>query len=215
MVYLYDELKKIKYDDYKKMKDVIERYNPKLIKNYIKYEDRLNNVISKFILISYLYKIKNIKEIESYIEEKDQKPMMKSIKFNISHCSEAIVVAISNNNIGIDVETPILNYSELKNLVLSEKEQKKNLTEIEFRKIWVLKEAYIKYNGRGLSIDLSEINLSEFINENQFIIGDLYYNYLNFNNYSLAICSLEKERIERISYKQLKEIINILINLPK
>lgn len=85
------------------------------------------------------------------------------IQFNISHTRNAIVVAFSNEEIGIDIEkirstdlkiarrffTP----SELDYILYNENPERA------FYEIWTKKEAYIKYIGTGLSMALKSFNV--------------------------------------------------------
>ena len=125
MIYIYDELEKMKYENYLYIKAIIEKYNKNIIKEHIKYNDRLCNVLSLFLLLVYLYDNKIIEEIYTYNVDDNNKPKIKNIKFNISHCSKAVAVAIDKEeNLGIDIEEKIINYKELREYVLSDKELK-------------------------------------------------------------------------------------------
>ncbi len=83
------------------------------------------------------------------------------IFFNLSHCKEAVVCAISNRPIGIDVES-IREYKEcLVHYTMNEAEIK----EIEaasnpaaaFIRLWTMKEAALKLIGTGISDNLKTV----------------------------------------------------------
>lgn len=212
MIYIYDSLESIKYDDYLEIKGIIRKYNNRLIKNYISYKDRLNNVLSIFILIIYLYQNNKIEEILTYAYSQKNKPIMNNTKFNISHCSEAIAVAVHNNEeVGIDVETEIYNYNELKKYVLSNNEDKCNIiNEKKFRKIWTLKESLLKYKGDGLLKDMRKIDFSKFIDKTEFKFNNLQFCYYEFEKYSISVCCLKKLHKEIVTYEEIKKYIEIL-----
>ncbi len=79
------------------------------------------------------------------------------IEFNISHCSKAIVTAISTDIIGIDVEGRRRFSESVLQRAFNEKEQylvkKSDEPELEFARIWTRKEAWFKYTGTGILLD--------------------------------------------------------------
>lgn len=107
-----------------------------------------------------------------------------SLYFSISHCNNVIVCAISDNNIGIDIE----DIKTINKFVV-----KKSLTDIEkirllssnnneeyFFRIWTLKESLIKAIGDGLSYGMKNIEFD--ISKNRLKYKE---NYLNKNNEAL------------------------------
>ncbi len=93
------------------------------------------------------------------------KPFCKShpeIHFSLSHCENFIVLAISHNEIGIDIEKLKTPSDKLVNRVCCENEislinstENKNII---FTEIWTRKEAYLKAIGTGIDRNLSEID---------------------------------------------------------
>lgn len=105
-------------------------------------------------------------------------------EFSISHCKEAIAVAIDEHPIGIDVESiraisPSLmeytmNAQECAFICSSEEPDRS------FIRLWTQKEAYLKYLGTGIRNDmrdvLSEADSSRFITEDHGLyILSLYH----------------------------------------
>lgn len=87
----------------------------------------------------------------------------KNIFFSISHCNKAVCVAISEKNIGTDIET-IRKYSEsVVRRVFTEKETSELEKSAEknkfFFKLWTLKESVVKYNGKGISYGMKNIEI--------------------------------------------------------
>ena len=143
------------------------------------------------------------------------KPYIKSdINFNMSHSGDYVVLAVSDDPVGVDIErlrhgrllvakrffceeeyTEILKYSD-------ENEQDKC-----FLEYWTMKEAYVKYLGKGLSVlfdtfmisrDTGEgMPLKVFVKEHtsreradgwkEDKTAAMYTYYLN-KNYHMAIC---------------------------
>lgn len=79
------------------------------------------------------------------------------IHFNISHCDKAIAVAVSNHEVGIDVEGRRRFNESLLQRAMNDEEQaaihKSSDPEMEFAKLWTRKEAYFKWTGTGILLD--------------------------------------------------------------
>lgn len=114
--------------------------------------------------------------------------------FNISHSGQYIILAISNHEIGIDIE---LGERILESEVMAmsknfcdENEQKliagnKN----RFLKMWVKKEALMKYQGTGFMSEEDTL-FSLDLNEYQCVGGvQIYFTEL-FLNYSFGLCTI-------------------------
>jgi len=93
-----------------------------------------------------------------------------TLRFNVSHSSDAMLLAIAHlREVGVDVEGMHhigLVMDEIGDTVLSEPE-KQALALIDgedkrtnFLRFWTLKEAYIKADGRGVSLPLKRIDVS-------------------------------------------------------
>ncbi|WP_067040867.1 4'-phosphopantetheinyl transferase superfamily protein [Methanobrevibacter sp. YE315] len=118
-----------------------------------------------------------------------------NIYFNLSHSGKLVACAISDREVGLDIE--LIDYSieldiaknfffnsEYKNIIKSKNPQD------EFFRYWVLKESYMKYTGLGFNLDLDkfEIILDKEIrlkNDND----DLKFSLFDLNDYKLAVCA--------------------------
>ncbi len=116
-----------------------------------------------------------------------------NIHFNLSHSGKVVLCAISDREVGIDIEyiDPEIDLniakhyfynSEYENIMKAE-----NRFE-EFFKYWVLKESYMKYTGLGMNLELDsfEILIDDEIklkNDN----GYLKFNLFDIENYKIGI----------------------------
>lgn len=132
------------------------------------------------------------KKIE-IIKNKFGKPYLKSkdLYFNISHCKDFSVAIIEKNECGIDIEQ-IRKYNDLMALKVCSNAEYKFLNKCEkkdyyFTALWVLKEAYLKYLGTGISMPMNEIN---FVHNNNLVLNmqDFKMNLLNYKGGIIAIC---------------------------
>ena len=76
--------------------------------------------------------------------------------FNISHCTQAVTVAVASRNVGVDVEGPRRFNEGLLQRSMSPTEQaeirQSSNPEATFSKLWTRKEAYFKWLGTGILI---------------------------------------------------------------
>jgi len=143
------------------------------------------------------------------------------INFNISHSGDWVVCAVSNEPVGIDIETikPIefniaerffteTEYSDLMN-----KEDNERLRY--FYTLWTLKESYIKAVGKGLSILLNSFSIqiecgNIGINTcNEF--NSCFFKLYEIDKYHLvAVCSLNKKYSPEIKILNLSQLFDLV-----
>jgi len=83
------------------------------------------------------------------------------IHFNMSHCKEAAICVLSDNPVGVDIES-IRRYSEsLARYTMSDAEMERILQaecpEEEFIRLWTQKEAVLKLSGEGIRNDMKHV----------------------------------------------------------
>ena len=89
-------------------------------------------------------------------------PAESGIYFNLSHCGNAAVCIISDENTAIDVmELRKVRSSVIRRTCSMEERQQLSMSnepERDFIKLWTRKECYAKLDGRGLLLDFSGIS---------------------------------------------------------
>ena len=83
------------------------------------------------------------------------------ICFNMSHCREAALCVLSDRPVGVDVES-IRSYSEsLARYTMNDEEMllilQARRPEVEFTRLWTLKEAVVKRSGEGIRNDMKHV----------------------------------------------------------
>ena len=116
------------------------------------------------------------------------KPSLKqypNIHFNISHCRNAIAVAVDSNPVGIDVESYTNPSESLLRYTMSDSEQQfiqHSLTpERDFTVLWTRKEALFKYRGTGIVIS----QLHTILNQPDDV--DIDTSYFDDKRYALTL----------------------------
>ena len=148
----------------------------------------------------------------------------KDIYFSISHSGKLVICAISDHPIGVDLELIChqkYENSEIAKYYFSDYENERiaceyNLAEkeIEFYKIWTLKESYLKVLGMGLYKELNSFEIRMVNGENKiFEEGKEKDNYILINKiynkeYALSICinDVKNERIKRFCIGMIEQI---------
>lgn len=144
------------------------------------------------------------------------KPKLSSypdIHFNISHCEDIAVCALSGHKIGVDIEKirPFRDSVIRKALSAEEQEFLKLMSTDEhshwewFFRLWTLKESRIKHSGMGLSMPLDGFSFQYDLSTSPYQIScsehGLYFHQQVLNdNYVLSVCTSEPEIVPEIIY---------------
>ena len=135
------------------------------------------------------FEIKIGKYGKAYISDQE------NIYFNMSHSSKLVACAISDKEVGVDIE---YNDSEIdlniaKNYFYNQEYEsimKAQNPSDEFFNYWVLKESYMKYTGLGFNL---ELNSFEIILEDKITLkndkNNIKFNLFDLEEYKLAIAS--------------------------
>ena len=145
------------------------------------------NANAKELLKESLKKDYNISDYEIIYNEYN-KPYLKNEKiyFNISHINGTIVLVISDKEIGVDVEYFVYKESVVrKYFTNNEQNEILNSTNkvYDFTRIWVMKEAFVKMKGVGISYGLINVDTTKIKEQIELIENEKYL---------IAICKSEE-----------------------
>ena len=130
----------------------------------------MEHMIAEKLLETALRKEFNIDlKYEPRAEGEHGKPFLSyrpSLHYNISHSGDYVVCLIADQEVGIDVQVHRkANYERMLRRMVPEAQYDEILAgadaEKKFFEQWVLREAYIKWTGEGLSRDLRSISMDE------------------------------------------------------
>lgn len=186
--------------------------------------DKVQTIIPEILIRTRLFEDLNSKKIQ-FNKNEYGKPYIENMEkflFNISHSGEYIVVAISDSEVGIDIEEiKDIEYIDIARNFFSSEESdyiigsnKKNGLE-RFYDVWTLKEAFIKFKGKGLSIPLNSFTIAIDKDKNIRInnSSDYIFNRIHIlPGYKLSICSLNNEDLN-VEILNQSELINCFLNL--
>jgi len=150
----------------------------------IKNENNYSQVFQRYILAKKL----DIKKDEIKIARSEYgKPYLinyTNIHFNVSHTIDAIICAISEENIGVDIERiksfnmgVVQKYftKQEQNYIFKEKEKQNE----RFVEVWTRKEAYVKWTGKGMKVSFQSFDT----------LKDKKIFSFNIKGYFISLCS--------------------------
>ncbi len=171
-----------------------------------KYFTKEKSLAKRKLTYEYLIKILSqeyhIKvEIDDFARNENGKPYLKNstLFFNLSHSNQFMLVAFSNNALGIDIEeSREIDTKSLSKRFFSPEEDtfifNSDNKQSAFFRMWTLKESYIKWKGGSLPRDLQKFHID--IKENMIEayedgvkVDKLYIKEFRMDNYFIAVCS--------------------------
>lgn len=165
------------------------KYEKKLIGNtsiyYLQAKSILKDTSSLFLkeILNNEYNIYNYE----IIKNKNGKPYLKNsnLFFNISHKKDIIVIAVSDNEVGIDIEY-IDKDKEIKKALLNSFFSKNEINYIDnnienFFEVFTKKESYIKMLGKRVA----EIKYVDIFNLN------CNFNTFRYKDFVVTVCSVK------------------------
>ncbi|NKF08853.1 4'-phosphopantetheinyl transferase superfamily protein [Clostridium gasigenes] len=218
-------------DRYSKLLDNISPEKKERVYRYIRNEDKIRALFSEILIRHIIIKtLKYRNEDIKFEYNKYGKPCLindKNFHFNISHSGEYIAVIVDNKEVGVDVEKigdmeiidlakRFYTKSEYEYIVKQDEIQQANT----FYKIWTLKESYVKFAGKGLSIPLDSFTFSKR-NDGNIILqdnneSDKFVYFLSYditNEYIVSVCSLNEIKDLELTYIEHSELIYDFMNM--
>ena len=170
-LYFFDDFESLRKHNLKNLANKMPANRIKKYNQYSRDKDKLNCLTSYLLLWFALKQNHLIETPPSFTYGANQKPYIaenNNIFFNISHTNGCVICAISNNEIGVDIEKirPInLNISKK---ICTPSEQKlfdKSSNKATFLlKVWTKKESYVKMKSGSIFSDYSKIDTTTLSN---------------------------------------------------
>ncbi len=136
---------------------------------YFHFQSRKESVVSFRLLQKALKEVFDMDEDIAFEFNEHGKPLLaghQNIHFNISHCKQAVAVAVSTSPIGVDVESfgryremvarHVLNEDEMTAVLGSENPDET------FTALWTRKEAVLKLVGTGVSTFMKNVLIEHY-----------------------------------------------------
>ncbi len=132
--------------------------------------------------------------------KRNQKPLLKntgSLRFNISHSGNFVVLALSEGDVGCDIQeirpyNPRVakkNYCDNETALIESSEDKNAV----FIRLWALKESILKFTGEGISGGLKSYDFSPYAEEEEFSAFGCSFYVKKIENTYFALCHKAEE----------------------
>lgn len=160
-----------------------------------KLQAKNQSILAWTILKSILNSEYSIKNFE-IAYTKNSKPFFlenENIYFNLSHSYNYVACAVSNSEIGIDIQKTIEYKPKIAQRMFAqaevEKIEKSDDKNIVFTKLWSIKESYLKFTGEGIYNSLKGLDFSNFLNRKEFEYMSLKFKTHFIDDYFISVCS--------------------------
>ena len=184
-------------DKFEKVFSSVRKEKLKLITNE---EVRLERVAAE-ILLQYAFKEYGFDIPKEYAYDELGKPVASDVYFSITHTVGAVMVAVSNNPVGVDLE---------KRRNIDEKIASRILTKEEFDfynehkgseyllDSFVRKESFFKMTGEGINSNLTKESINDILNQSKQVA-------LCFDDYLSIITTYKKDLydVTKVNYDDL------------
>lgn len=181
MIYVFQDYEKITDEE---LTALISMLPEKRKKQAMRYRYRSGKICCTLGYLLFLYGIKNIYKLDilpNFDIANNGKPYLADfphINFNISHCSGAVCCMFGTAPVGIDIQNRReLRPSSIRKICsVDEAERIFNAKEpeLEFCKIWTIKESLSKLSGKGIFRDIRNLSTENITLKTTFMEPDLF-----------------------------------------
>lgn len=189
MKYLYANINDYNDNDYKSIYESINNFKKKDIDKLPTIDDKKRSILGLKLLITLLLE-KNINYNNlKFTKNKDGKPIITNypLFYSTSHSDEYVICALSDKEIGIDIQRIQKINFKIMNSFFDKDEKFYSNNNENYTKVLSLKEAYGKCYGFGINC-IKEVKFS--IKKENIIINDknVTYKFINdIPNYIISI----------------------------
>jgi len=202
MLYIFDEIDKLEESYFESKKSLLSEERYAKIQR-LRSTQHKNASATAYLLLRYaLSEIYNINEAVEFAYADKGKPLLKSyphIHFNLSHSKDVAACAVSNNELGVDVQYITNVKDALAKRVLTDNEYvdfKKSLSPEEFFcEVWTIKESYLKKTGQGITTELRDISVDS-ISDIMIYRSESYFCCVNGPH--MKVKHIRREDIEQL-----------------
>ena len=180
MTYIFDRLDQYPDKAYEAHLASLPIWRGEKALQYKKLDDRKRSVLAFVLLQRALREEYGITEVPEFVYNEFWKPSFSNlpIHFSLSHCKDTVACAVSDNIIGIDVENIVPYNPDVARRVCTADEfkmlEQSSNKDVEFIKLWTVKEAISKYEGMGLSLPFSEIDAMNYLLYSKVSVNSRY-----------------------------------------
>lgn len=179
--------------DYSKQICTVSLYRRTVIDSYKQKDDKVRSLAATLLLDELLREYGLFERDMEYSIGEHKKPYFKNsdIFFNLSHSGEYVAAAVSEKEIGIDIEKVHTVNHNITKRFFTKKEAGYIKNNDDFFKLWVQKESFIKAIGKGLTCPLNSFEIINSDNESFVLFNNKKYSFTvnSIDDYKIAVCT--------------------------
>lgn len=191
--YYFDSVDSLVGENFDELINTISPYRQERVYSYRQYEDRRLCLAAALLLDRALQKYSLRERDMTYIFNEHQKPYFENhgeIFFNLSHSGSFAAAAVSDSEVGCDIQKKGNADLRLAWRFFTKAEQEYVKDSDDFYRLWALKESFIKAVGTGLSLPLNSFDIQGLGSHPFVIYNDKKYIFTEkeIEGYSIAVC---------------------------
>jgi 4'-phosphopantetheinyl transferase len=182
MLYVFDELDSIGDDIYEKSLPLLSKERCEKAQKLRQPLGKRASVFAYLLLRIALLENYGIDEAVEFVYSKNRKPLLRDyphIHFNLSHSENAVVCAVSDVEVGVDVQSIRPVSDAVAKRVLTDFEyaafKSSFIPDEYFCEIWTVKESFLKRTGQGITVELRELPVSDVGDKMVFMHKGYFY----------------------------------------
>ena len=164
MLYIFEEADKIDDDIPQGLLSLLSDQRCKKVQSYKPALSRKVSVAVYLLLRRALFEVYNINEAVEFEYTDKGKPLLKDhphIHFSLSHSKNHAACAVSDNEVGVDIQQIVPVSDAVAKRVLTDEEYSRFKAAAEkdeyFCEIWTVKESFLKKTGQGIASEIRNI----------------------------------------------------------
>lgn len=212
MTYIFDDIENFTDENYFQMLNSVSKERAEKSMQYRFMIDKKISLIAFLLLMYGMKKEYSIDDNPEFSIKEQGKPYLKNKKFsfNLSHSRHGVMCSICDNEVGCDIEPVASEVINARSIFNQNEMDAIGSNKTYFTKVWTLKEAYAKCMCFGLTENLSDIDFSKYICEENFEnMGKRFFSKYRDNLcYSVCVDSVQED-IRQVCFLKSEEIIRM------
>ena len=160
---------------------------------FVQEKDKVAHLVSAYLKRKY---------VGEWTLTESGKPVSQGKHFNVSHCDGMVVLVLSDDEIGVDVENVRAVEDDLARYVTTDEEYEAIVTDKNFFEIWTAKESLAKADGEGLDGRVKDIPAFPLVGGKEFKGEKYFSNQIEIDKYIISVTKRGKEPFDILIEKE-------------
>lgn len=160
---------------------------------FVQEKDKVAHLVSAYLKRKY---------VGEWTLTESGKPVSRGKHFNVSHCDGMVVLVLSDDEIGVDVENVRAVEADLARYVTTDEEYEAIVTDKNFFEIWTAKESLAKADGEGLDGRVKDIPAFPLVGGKEYKGEKYFSNQIEIDKYIISVTKRGKEPFDILIEKE-------------